>query len=164
MATKVQVAIDCHDSALMVQFWATALHYAIPDPPEGFDRWSDYWRSFDLPEDEIDDSPSSVVDPDGFGPRICFLPVPERKTVKNRVHLDLTVSGGREATYDANASMLRPTGSSRPAPPGCGPSTRAVATTRCRCSTLRETSSTSTDGTSHLHRPRPQKAGRLVSS
>ena len=69
MATRIQVAVDCHDSKLMVDFWATALHYVMPDPPAPFTRWSEYWRSFDLPEEEIDDHPSMVVDPDGVGPR-----------------------------------------------------------------------------------------------
>ncbi|HET9556055.1 MAG TPA: VOC family protein, partial [Actinomycetota bacterium] len=33
------------------------------------------------------------VDPDGVGPRLYFQRVPEAKTAKNRVHLDLEVSG-----------------------------------------------------------------------
>ena len=41
-----------------------------------------------------------VVGPDGSGPRIYFQQVPEGKVVKNRVHLDLNVGGGREATLD----------------------------------------------------------------
>jgi hypothetical protein len=35
-----------------------------------------------------------LVDPDGVRPRIWFQPVPESKVVKNRVHLNLGVSGG----------------------------------------------------------------------
>jgi hypothetical protein len=37
----------------------------------------------------------SIVDPEGQGPRVWFQQVPEGKTVKNRVHLDLKVGGGR---------------------------------------------------------------------
>jgi Glyoxalase-like domain len=37
---------------------------------------------------------NAVVDPDGNGPRIYFQRVPEAKTVKNRLHLDLNVGGG----------------------------------------------------------------------
>jgi hypothetical protein len=33
-----------------------------------------------------------VVDPDGAGPRLYFHRVPERKTGKNRLHLDLNVA------------------------------------------------------------------------
>ena len=35
-------------------------------------------------------SSPAIVDPDGIGPRILFLRVPEPKTVKNRMHLDLS--------------------------------------------------------------------------
>jgi hypothetical protein len=35
------------------------------------------------------------VDPDGAGPRLYFQRVPEPKTAKNRMHLDLAVSGAR---------------------------------------------------------------------
>ena len=35
-----------------------------------------------------------MVDPDGTGPRIYFQRVPEAKTIKNRLHLDLNITGG----------------------------------------------------------------------
>ena len=35
----------------------------------------------------------SVVDPEGVGPRLFFQKVPEPKTAKNRVHLDVHASG-----------------------------------------------------------------------
>ena len=106
MATRIQVAVDCHDSKLMVDFWSTALHYVMPDPPSPFTRWSEYWRSFDLPEDEIDDHPSMVVDPDGVGPRMFFHEVPEGKVSKNRWHLDLAVSGGRDVPIDVRRERV----------------------------------------------------------
>ena len=34
------------------------------------------------------------MDPDGSGPRLYFQPVPEGKTAKNRVHLDVQVGAG----------------------------------------------------------------------
>ncbi|HEV7656898.1 MAG TPA: VOC family protein [Mycobacteriales bacterium] len=37
-----------------------------------------------------------IVDPAGVGPTVFFQPVPERKTGKNRLHLD--VRGGGEGT------------------------------------------------------------------
>jgi hypothetical protein len=36
---------------------------------------------------------SAIVDPEGRGPRMYFQRVPEPKTVKNRVHLDVNVGG-----------------------------------------------------------------------
>ena len=48
----------------------------------------------DLPREDWDNY-ASRVDPDGAGPRLFFQRVPEPKTAKNRVHLDLAVGGGR---------------------------------------------------------------------
>jgi hypothetical protein len=36
---------------------------------------------------------ASIIDPDGSGPAIGFLKVPERKTAKNRMHIDIRVAG-----------------------------------------------------------------------
>ncbi len=99
MATGVQVVIDCADPARLAAFWAEALHYRVQDPPEGFATWPEFLTTQGVPESEWN-SASAVVDPDGGGPRIYFQQVPEGKVVKNRVHLDLNVGGGRDATLD----------------------------------------------------------------
>jgi Glyoxalase-like domain len=57
--------------------------------------WDDYWREVGVPEDEQGTGADSIVDPDGRGPRIWFQVVPESKTVKNRLHIDVHASGGR---------------------------------------------------------------------
>jgi len=36
---------------------------------------------------------ASIIDPDGVGPAIGFLRVPEGKTAKNRMHIDIRVAG-----------------------------------------------------------------------
>ncbi len=93
-----QLTIDCAEPAVLTRFWATALGYDVEAPPGGFDSWNAYWRSVGVPEDELDDdvdAADSLVDPTGRGPRIWFQKVPEVKEVKNRLHLDLTASGGR---------------------------------------------------------------------
>jgi hypothetical protein len=98
VATKMQVTIDCADPARLVRFWAVALHYEPEPPPAGHASWLAYWRAIGIPEAELDpesEGPDSVVDPAGVGPRVWFQPVPEAKSVKNRLHLDLGVSGGR---------------------------------------------------------------------
>jgi Glyoxalase-like domain len=98
MGRKIQVTIDCADPGRLTRFWSTALGYEIQPPPNGFPTWNAYWRSIGVPEDELDDAndaSDSVVDPDGVGPRIWFQQVPEGKVVKNRLHLDLDVGGGR---------------------------------------------------------------------
>ncbi|HEX3213287.1 MAG TPA: VOC family protein [Actinomycetota bacterium] len=93
----MQVTIDCADPGRLARFWATALGYRLEEPPDGFASWQDYWVSRGLPPEEVEDGYDSIVDPDGVGPRVWFQPVPEAKVVKNRVHLDLDVGGGRTA-------------------------------------------------------------------
>lgn len=93
MATQVQVVIDCADPGALAPFWAEALGYKVQDPPTGFASWEDFLRAQGIPADRWN-SASAIVDPDGRGPRVFFQQVPEGKSVKNRVHLDLNVSGG----------------------------------------------------------------------
>lgn len=96
MATTVQVVIDCADPDKLATFWAAALGYKKQDPPAGFDSWEAWLTAEGIPESEWN-SASAVVDPQGVGPRIYFQRVPEGKVVKNRLHLDLNVGGGRSA-------------------------------------------------------------------
>jgi hypothetical protein len=95
---RLQVTIDCANPMVLVPFWCRVLVYVVEPPPEGFASWNDYWRYLKVPEDELPvdhDAADSIVDPDGIGPRIWFQIVPEPKSVKNRVHLDVRASGGR---------------------------------------------------------------------
>ena len=46
-----------------------------------------------VPEEHRNDA-NAAIDPDGVGPRLFFLKVPEGKTAKNRVHLDVSVGKG----------------------------------------------------------------------
>jgi hypothetical protein len=93
----IQMTIDTVDPAPLVRFWSAALGYSIEDPPSGFPTWRQYWLSIGVPEDELgdDDCSDFIVDPGGTRPRIWFQKVTERKSGKNRLHLDLGVSGGR---------------------------------------------------------------------
>jgi Glyoxalase-like domain len=120
MATRMQVTIDCADPGRLARFWATALGYRLEEPPDGFASWQEYWVSRGLPPEEVEDGYDSIVDPDGVGPRVWFQPVPEAKVVKNRVHLDLDVGGGRTAPLaerrrrvDAEADRLVAVGATR---------------------------------------------------
>jgi len=124
MATGVQVVIDCADPAQLSQFWATALHYKLEDPPDGFATWEAWLADAGIPESEWN-SASALVDPDGAGPRIYFQRVPESKVVKNRVHLDLNVSAKREVgaeegrrRVDAEVERLTGVGASVARPGG----------------------------------------------
>jgi Glyoxalase-like domain len=92
MAREVQVVIDCRAPGTLSRFWAAALGYVVQPPPEGFGSWKEFLISIEVPEEEWD-SRSAVIDPDGAGPRIYFQRVPEPKSVKNRVHLDIRTGG-----------------------------------------------------------------------
>jgi Glyoxalase-like domain len=71
------------------------LRYELAPPPAGFATWDDYWRDVGVPEDELGIGEDRIIDPGGGGPLIWFQLVPEPKTVKNRLHIDIHASGGR---------------------------------------------------------------------
>ncbi|MET9555546.1 VOC family protein [Streptomyces sp. NPDC006645] len=99
MATKWTLTIDCAQPAKLAEFWALALGYAEPPPPAGFDSWEAWLMDCEVPEEEWDDG-AYLADPDGVGPSLSFLKVPEPKVAKNRMHLDLRVGGGREIPWE----------------------------------------------------------------
>jgi hypothetical protein len=105
MGTRVQIVIDCADPARLVHFWAEALHYQIPAPPPGFGSWDDWTRAEGIPEDRWNDA-GALQDPDGTGPRVYLQRVPERKVVKNRIHLDLNVGGGPDVPVDEHRQRV----------------------------------------------------------
>jgi len=81
MDIRIQcVVVDTHDLPALARFWTQALG----------------WSVLSEREREI------VIGPDVDAPvGICFMPVTGPKTVKNRLHLDLTTSASdREAEID----------------------------------------------------------------
>lgn len=94
MATSFQVTFDSADPARHAAFWAEALHYLPAPPPQGFDTWDAALDAWGIAEEHRNDR-AAIVDPDGAGPRLFFQKVPEPKTAKNRVHLDLRAAAGR---------------------------------------------------------------------
>jgi hypothetical protein len=99
MSTGVQVVIDCADPETLSAFWADALGYKLQDPPGGFASWQAFLEANHVPESEWN-SASAIVDPEGKGPRFFFQRVPEPKTGKNRLHVDLNISGGLATPMD----------------------------------------------------------------
>ena len=47
-----------------------------------------------------------MVDPVGRGPGIWFQVVPDPKTVKNRLHLDISASGGRALPIETRVERV----------------------------------------------------------
>ncbi|MFF2523786.1 VOC family protein [Streptomyces liangshanensis] len=99
MSTKWTVTVDCARPGELARFWALALGYVERPAPAGFASWEEWFARHDVPEEEWDDG-AYLSDPDGVGPSISFLRVPEAKTAKNRLHLDLQVGGGRETPWE----------------------------------------------------------------
>jgi hypothetical protein len=105
VATQFQVVFDCADPDRLATFWATALGYKKQDPPEGFASWQAYLEAQGIPRDQWN-SASAIVDAAGAGARIYFQCVPEGKSVKNRLHLDLNVGGGRKAPLEERRKRI----------------------------------------------------------
>lgn len=78
------VTVDCRDPLALGRFWAAVL------------GWNVYF----------DDDPPVLVAPSfppPVGPTMLFLPVPEPRTVKNRVHVDLAPT---DRTRDEEVARL----------------------------------------------------------
>ncbi len=137
MSRTVQITFDAADPIGLSRFWAEALHYVIQPPPgrdlapgeDPIEAWVEFLEAAGVPEEERDTA-SAVVDPDGAGPRVFFQKVPEGKTAKNRVHLDLRAAPGLEGdermtTLEAECERLVALGATRqkrfePDPPMSG--------------------------------------------
>jgi Glyoxalase-like domain len=74
MGIRIQcLCIDARDPAKIASFWQSALG----------------WRRTFEKEDEVVLEPPAGSPEDGVAPDLLFLKVPEGKSVKNRLHLDL---------------------------------------------------------------------------
>ncbi len=76
MQTKLELTLDCTNAAALALLWKLAVGYVdAPGPGPNNVAW--------------------LYDPGGVAPSLCLLEVPEPKSVKNRLHMDLVVSGER---------------------------------------------------------------------
>jgi len=91
---EIQVTFDCAGPAALADFWSAVLGYERQAPPPGFDSWDAALDAFGVPESERDSRDAIVPPEGGQGPRLFFQRVPEPKTVKNRVHLDVRAAPG----------------------------------------------------------------------
>jgi catechol 2,3-dioxygenase-like lactoylglutathione lyase family enzyme len=105
MGVSFQVVFDCAHPDALARFWAEVLGYKLQDPPPGFATWEDWARANGIPEDRWD-AMSAVVDREGTGPRIFFQRVPESKTAKNRVHLDVNMGGGQQIPVEERQKRI----------------------------------------------------------
>lgn len=78
------LVFDCADPVAVATFWAAALGYevAVADPEDSY-----------------------IADPSGTTRGIFFQRVPEPKTAKNRVHLDVRPTGTMQEEVDRLVSL-----------------------------------------------------------
>ncbi len=93
MTRELQITVDCSDPAALAAFWAEVLGYRVQPPPEGFDTWDAALQAWGVPQQDRN-ARSALLPITGTGPRIFFQRVPEHKTAKNRVHLDVRAAPG----------------------------------------------------------------------
>jgi hypothetical protein len=104
----VQIVFDAVDTRTLATFWAAALAdrgYRIPDPPDGAADWPTWLAAQGVPEEDW--YAGFAIEPeDGAHPRIYVQQVPEAKTAKNRVHLDLLAGGGSRVPLEEQRARV----------------------------------------------------------
>lgn len=86
------VVIDCHDIAVQARWWARVLD----------------WRISYEDDDEVVIAPPHATEVSAtprlqdHGPEMFFLPVPETKTLKNRLHIDLAPGSGDDQATEVS--------------------------------------------------------------
>jgi hypothetical protein len=63
-------------------------------------------QAIGVPEEELGGGSDIIEDPNGEGPRIWFQIVPEKKSIKNRIHIDVNASGGRGSSLDTRRGRV----------------------------------------------------------
>jgi hypothetical protein len=99
VTVRWSLTVDCSAPRVLARFWAVALGYIERPPPVGFASWEAWFAHDNVPEAEWDDG-AYLSDPEGVLPNLSFLKVPERKVVKNRIHLDVQAGGGRDVPWE----------------------------------------------------------------
>ena len=92
MPARIDLTLDCADPGGLAAFWKLALGYVDEPPPAPFATREAWLRVYGDPGDTADDG-AWLHDPAGTGPRLSLLRVPEPKTAKNRLHIDIRVAG-----------------------------------------------------------------------
>lgn len=80
MSRMRTLTVDCRDPYALAGFWSQALSL-VEDPTN---------------PNALEDDEAYLVDPAGTSPALLFIRVPERKIIKNRLHLDLEPATTRD--------------------------------------------------------------------
>jgi hypothetical protein len=112
MAIDVQVVVDCSSPHELADWWAEVLGWTVEPSDEAFIR-----RMVEQGHAREEDTAThrgtlvwregaAITSPDPGRPRVLFQLVPERKTVKNRLHLDLRFGEERQEAEVARLTGL----------------------------------------------------------
>ena len=112
MAHTFQVTIDCSAPHPLADWWAEALGWEREPSDEAFiQRMVDAGHA--SPEDTMRHAGllvwtagAAITHPAGDAPRVLFQLVPEPRTVKNRVHLDVRVGAEQVEAEVARLTAL----------------------------------------------------------
>jgi hypothetical protein len=120
MALHWKLVVDTRDAQTLADFWAAALEYVVEDQTELIEK---LLAAGQVPENLVGEHDgrrvfrglAAIRHPDdpydeatgiGRGRRLLFQDVPEEKSVKNRLHLDLHGEpGGLEALVERLESL-----------------------------------------------------------
>ena len=89
------LCMDANDHQALADWWCRVLGYVRRDSAGAGERRSPDW-------------PVPIIDPTGAGPLMWVIPVPERKSVKNRMHID--VFGVTSEILGLGATLVRARG------------------------------------------------------
>lgn len=123
MALNWKLVVDCADPHRQAAFWSAALGYLVEEHSALIERLRQVGAITEDDVTRVDGRdawrllaavrhPDDPVEPDtgtGLGRRILFQAVPERKTVKNRLHIDVHAG---PANRDATVARLEALGAS----------------------------------------------------
>ena len=108
---RTQVTFDTADPHAQARFWAAVLDLEVEDHADFVDQLVAEGRI--PPEDRVQVNGRSAFrtaaachDPRGVEPRMYFQLVPEGKTAKNRVHLDIRVEPDQKPAEVARLTEL----------------------------------------------------------
>lgn len=77
-----EVVVDCRDPRIMAQFWCAVLDYHVVHEQDD---------EIEIAPHEVGTGPSAQDWREAVRPAtLLFIPVPEEKQIKNRLHLDLS--------------------------------------------------------------------------
>lgn len=112
MARPIQVTFDTAAPYAQATWWAELLGYVVEDHHDGIAKMLEQGVVTDDQVMTVDGRLHfadlvGASDPEGSGPRLLFQRVPEGKTAKNRVHLDVRIG---DADLEEEAARVAATG------------------------------------------------------